>query len=116
MDEAHIRISPILKTSVFQNVGDQRGIGHHPTTALTEGDTVAKLTLKKKIAEMSIWHENELTIAHNPLPQFLTPWNQHNSIFVRSTSVLQCRGPSSSPFVITLLSSDLIASVQTFLS
>jgi hypothetical protein len=48
-DEAHIHISPILKTSVFQNVGDQRGIGRHPTSALTECDTVAYLTLKKKM-------------------------------------------------------------------
>lgn len=39
----------------------------------------------------------------------------HKSISVRSTSVLQCRGPSSSPFF-TLQSSDLIISVQTFLS
>jgi len=47
-DEVHILISPILKTSVFQNVGDQGKIGHHPTSALTQCDTVANLTLKKK--------------------------------------------------------------------
>jgi hypothetical protein len=40
----------------------------------------------------------------------------HKSISVRSTSVLQCQGTSSRPFVLTLLSSDLITSVQTFLS
>jgi hypothetical protein len=36
-----------LKTSVFQNVEDHSGIGHHPTSALTECDIVVNLTPKK---------------------------------------------------------------------
>jgi len=51
-DEAHIRILPTLKTSVFRNVGDHKEIGHHPTSALTQCDTVANLKLEKKVAKM----------------------------------------------------------------
>jgi len=104
-----------LKTSVFQNVEDQSGIGQH-LSALTECKIVANLTLKKNCGNVSLvwqWVNNRIHFVSSD-PDALE--STHISICVLSTSVLHCRGPSSSPFVVPLLSSDLIASVQTFLS
>ena len=42
-----------LKTSVFQNVEDQSGIGQH-LSALTECKIVANLTLKKNCGNVSL--------------------------------------------------------------
>ena len=41
-----------------------------------------KFNAEKKIAEMWVWHENELTIVYTPLPPFLMPWNQHTIPFL----------------------------------
>jgi len=107
-----------LKTSVFQNV-DNQSENQPPsfsTHRVQHCRKLTNLTQKKNCGNVSLvwqWVNNRIHYVSSDSDALEST---HISICVLSTSVLHCRGPSSSPFVLTLLSSDLIASVQTFLS